>query len=108
MPGTYRASRGGFVYHVLNRRHGLSDVFHKDDFSALVNLMRAAREKVPMRLIGFCLMTNHFHLLLWRHEDGDLSRWDLTSGVMIVTTKAADMSGRIALKHFQFNQTAMI
>jgi len=75
MPGTYRASRGGFVYHVLNRRHGLSDVFHKDDFSAIVNLMRAAREKVPMRLIGFCLMTNHFHLLLWRHEDGDLSRW---------------------------------
>ena len=20
-------------------------------------------------------MTNHFHLLLWPHEDGDLSRW---------------------------------
>jgi len=31
--------------------------------------------KVPMRWTGFCLMTNHFHLLLWPHEDGDLSRW---------------------------------
>lgn len=28
-----------------------------------------------MRLIGYCLMTNHFHLLLWPHGDGDLSRW---------------------------------
>ena len=28
-----------------------------------------------MRLTGFCLMANHFHLLLWPHEDGDLSRW---------------------------------
>ena len=37
--------------------------------------MREAHEKVPMRLTGFCLLTNHFHLLLWPHEDGDLSRW---------------------------------
>jgi putative transposase len=28
-----------------------------------------------MRLTGFCLLSNHFHLLLWPHEDGDLSRW---------------------------------
>jgi len=26
-------------------------------------------------LTGFCLMINHFHLLLWPYEDGDLSRW---------------------------------
>ena len=76
MPRTSRASRGGFVYHVLNRGNGRSDVFHKDDdFAAFVNLMLEAHEKVPMRLTGFCLMTNHFHLLLWPHEDGDLSRW---------------------------------
>ena len=37
--------------------------------------MREAHEKVPMRLIGYCLMTNHFHLLLWPHKNGDLSRW---------------------------------
>jgi putative transposase len=76
MPRTSRASRGGFVYHVLNRGNGGSDVFHNDDdFAAFVNLMREAHEKVPMRLTGFCLMPNHFHLLLWPHKDGDLSRW---------------------------------
>lgn len=76
MPRTSGASRGGFVYHVLNRGNGRSAVFHKDDdFAAFVKLMRAAHHKVPMRLTGFCLMTNHFHLLLWPHDDGDLSRW---------------------------------
>jgi putative transposase len=28
-----------------------------------------------MRLVGYCLMPNHFHLVLWPHADGDLSRW---------------------------------
>ncbi|HMO14567.1 MAG TPA: transposase [Pirellulaceae bacterium] len=76
MPRTSRASRVGFVYHVLNRGNGLCDVFHQDDdFAAFVNLVREANEKVSMRLTGFCLMTNHFHLLLWPHGDGDLSQW---------------------------------
>ena len=75
MPRTSRASRGGFVYHVLNRGNGRSDVFHKKgDFAACVNLMPEAHEKAPMRLTGYCLMKNHFHLLLWPNEDEDLSR----------------------------------
>jgi putative transposase len=28
-----------------------------------------------MRLTGYCLMSHHFHLILWPHGDGDLSRW---------------------------------
>ena len=44
MPRTSRASRGGFVYHVLNRGNGRSDVFHKDDdFAAFVNLTLVKR-----------------------------------------------------------------
>ena len=76
MARTARASRGNYVYHVLNRGNGRADVFHKDeDFAAFVRLMREANEKIPVRLVGYCLMTNHFHLLLWPHGDGDLSRW---------------------------------
>lgn len=40
-----------------------------------MNLMREENEKVPMRPAGYCLMTNHFHLVLWPFHDGDLSRW---------------------------------
>ena len=28
-----------------------------------------------MRLLAYCLMPNHFHVLLWPREDGDLSRF---------------------------------
>lgn len=64
------------MYHVLNRGNGRSDVFHKaDDYVAFVDLMRESNERLPMRVVGYCLMTNHFHLLLWPHADGDLSRW---------------------------------
>ena len=28
-----------------------------------------------MRLLAWCLIPNHFHLVLWPHGDGDLSRW---------------------------------
>ena len=76
MPRTARASKGGYVYHVLNRGNGRASVFHKpDDFAAFVRLLREAHDKVPMRLTGYCLLSNHFHLLLWPHNDGDLSRW---------------------------------
>ncbi|QDU55356.1 REP-associated tyrosine transposase [Aeoliella mucimassa] len=76
MPRTARASQGGFVYHVLNRGNARGEVFHKDDdFAAFVHLMVEASERLPMRLVGYCLMPNHFHLLLWSHHDGDLSRW---------------------------------
>jgi len=76
MARTARASKGGFLYHVLNRGNGRSDVFHKDgDFLAFVNLMQDAQDRMPMRVLGYCLMTNHFHLILWPHNDGDLSRW---------------------------------
>ena len=75
MPRTSRASKGGYVYHALNRGNGRDDVFHKtDDFAAFVQLMRDAHDHVPMRLAGYCLLNNHFHLLLWPHNDGDLSR----------------------------------
>ena len=28
-----------------------------------------------MRVLSYCLMPNHFHLVLFPFEDGDLSRW---------------------------------
>jgi REP element-mobilizing transposase RayT len=42
---------------------------------AFVQLMIDANQRLAMRLTGYCLMPNHFHLLLWPYGDGDLSRW---------------------------------
>jgi putative transposase len=37
--------------------------------------MSEAREVRPMRIIAYCLMSNHWHLLLWPEGDHDLSRY---------------------------------
>lgn len=76
MPRTARASLGGWCYHVLNRGNGRAEVFHKDeDYAAFIALFEPACERLAMRMVGYCLMPNHFHLVLWPHKDGDLGRW---------------------------------
>ncbi len=32
---------------------------------------------MPLRILGYCLMPNHWHLVLWPREDGELSRFML-------------------------------
>jgi putative transposase len=61
---------------VLNRGNARSEVFHDaDDYAAFVELMVAACERVAMRIVSWCLMPNHFHLVVWPRADGDLARW---------------------------------
>jgi putative transposase len=40
-----------------------------------MTLLTDAHRRLPMRVLGYCLMPNHFHLVLWPRADGDLSRW---------------------------------
>lgn len=76
MPRTARASVGGVCYHVLNRGNAQARVFHKDgDYQAFVDLIADACERLPMRVLAYCLMPSHFHLVLWPRRDGELSRW---------------------------------
>ena len=76
MPRTARASVGNLCYHVLNRGNARQQVFFKDgDYEAFLKAMAHASVEVPMRVIGWCLMPNHFHLVLRPHQDGDLSDW---------------------------------
>lgn len=76
MPRTARASVGGICYHVINRGNGRAEVFHDSpDYQAFEALFAPACERLPMRLLAYCLMPNHFHLVLWPRGDGDLGRW---------------------------------
>ncbi len=76
MPRTARASLGGVVYHILNRGNGRTKVFHNDeDYAAFLELIAAACERLPMRVLAGCLLPNQFQLILWPRRDGDLSRW---------------------------------
>lgn len=76
MPRPARASVGGICYHVINRGNGRREVFRKDgDYEAFVKAIAHACIEIPMPVLGYCLMPNHFHLVVWPQHDGDLSRW---------------------------------
>jgi putative transposase len=76
MPRTARASVGGMWYHVLNRGNRREPVFHKPgDYDAFVEAMTDAGTRVRIDLLGYCLMPNHFHLVVRTDRDGDLGRW---------------------------------
>jgi putative transposase len=76
MPRTARAAVGGLCYHVLNRGNARAEVFRQaGDYQAFVELLRASAARLPMRVLGYCLMPTHFHVAVWPRADRDLSRW---------------------------------
>ena len=79
MPRRPRLATGGLAYHVLNRRVGRLQLFEKPaDYLAFENILSEAHQRTGVRMAAYCLMPNHWHLLLWPREDGELSemmRW---------------------------------
>ncbi len=79
MPRPKRQCAGGIVYHVLNRANGRLRIFRKRaDFEAFERVLAEGVDRVGMRLCGYCIMGNHWHMLLWPRQDGDVSefmRW---------------------------------
>jgi REP-associated tyrosine transposase len=77
MPRSARKSVGGVIYHVLNRGNGRQRLFHTaGDYDAFVALLAEVKKAVPgILILAYCLMPNHFHLVLLPRRDGDLSRF---------------------------------
>lgn len=74
MPRTARNAAGGIVYHVLNRGNNRQRIFRKDgDYAAFVQLMIDAKAHADVEVFGFCLMPNHWHLVLRPRGDRDLA-----------------------------------
>lgn len=79
MPRPLRNARGGVVYHVLNRANARMRIFRTDrDYEAFEKILVTAQERVQMRILAYCILPNHWHLVLWPRNDGDVSefmRW---------------------------------
>jgi putative transposase len=64
------------VYHVLNRANARRTLFDDDgDYAAFERVLAQACVRVSMRLLAYCVMPNHWHLVIWPRRDGDLSRF---------------------------------
>ena len=73
MPRRKRVSPDGFVQHVLNRGDHRETLFHKPgDFHAFLLALAETACRIPMRILAYCIMRNHFHLLLWPYRGVDL------------------------------------
>ncbi|HWP41498.1 MAG TPA: transposase, partial [Tepidisphaeraceae bacterium] len=76
MPRRLRQAIGGMLFHVLNRAVGREKLFRKDsDYAAFEQIIEQVHRRLPTRLLSYCLMPNHWHLVLWPREDGELSEF---------------------------------
>ena len=65
MPRTSRAAIGGVVYHALNRGNGRMKIFRKQgDYQSFIELVVEAKKRANVEIFDFCLMPNHWHLVL--------------------------------------------
>lgn len=103
-----RITKGGYFYHVFNRANGKLRIFRKaGDFVAFENILADGLLRFDMRLCGYCIMGNHWHLLLWPKNDGELSefmhwlgvthtnRWHTALPAWDIFTKAASKAFRL-------------
>ena len=83
MPRRLRVSTGGLAYHVLNRAVGRGCLFEDEaDYLAMERVIQRTHQQLPIRIVSYCLMPNHWHLVLWPKEDGELSEF---MGLLTVT-----------------------
>jgi putative transposase len=79
MPRRARNAPGGLVYHALNRGVARLPLFQKDaDYEAFERVLAEALKENPTRLLSYCLMPNHWHMVLWPMQDDELTsflRW---------------------------------
>jgi putative transposase len=79
MPRQARVAPGGLVYHVLNRTVAGLPLFRKQaDYEAFERIMIEAHQRCPLRILAWCLMRNHWHFVVWPHEEGEVTayfRW---------------------------------
>lgn len=96
MPRTSRAASGGFVYHVLNRGVGRMRLFERArDYEAFEEILGETLAKIPLRVCAFTIMPNHWHLVVWPEEDGQLGVFFQRLSVTHVTrwSRAKDRVG---------------
>jgi len=81
MPRKARSFQGNTVYHVMNRAAARAEIFRKEaDYAAFERTLEEAHARIPLRILSYVIMPNHFHLVLWpaRGDGQNLSefmRW---------------------------------
>src|SRR5947207_3410277 len=70
MPRKPRIEIGGGLYHVITRGNNRRKIFRcHDDYRKFTGLLQQQKNNLPFYLYAYCLMPNHFHLLIEMQDD---------------------------------------
>jgi len=107
MPPKLRLEYPGAIYHVMNRGDRREDIFRNDrDRQGFLATLGEACTKTGWQVHAYCLMRNHFHLVIETPRPNLVSgmKWllgfiqsDSTSGI-----SSADISSPDAIKPWQW------
>ncbi len=76
MPRNTRVDIAGEIYHVINRSNARLQIFHTDkDYQLFETVLAEAKERIDIKIFSYCVMPNHWHLVLSPKKDGDLSKF---------------------------------
>lgn len=76
MPRIARGCLERGTFHVLNRGNHRQPLFRcHDDFAVFLDLLACSVAKFEVKLYGYCLMGNHWHLVTEVATVAELSRW---------------------------------
>src|SRR5687768_12060974 len=76
MPFRRQLGTAGLIFHVLNRSAKRAELFSRPShYREFENLIIEARRQMEISLLAYCLMPNHWHLVLWPDRDGLLSKF---------------------------------
>lgn len=71
-----RADEARGIYHMLNRGNRRERIFHKqEDFEAFERIMAEALERSRIKLFAYCLLPNHWHMVVSPEVDGEMGRF---------------------------------
>ena len=75
MPRLARIVVPGVPHHVTQRGNNRQDVFFvDDDRRAYLQLLAQQAERFELRVLGYCLMTNHVHLVVIPEHEASLAK----------------------------------
>lgn len=85
MPRQARVAVADVIYHVINRVNGRAQIFDDaNSYRHFESLLLEAKELTDMRILSYCIMPNHWHLVLYPHTDrvlAEFMRWLTTTHV---------------------------
>lgn len=75
MPRKVRELEDGGIYHVFNRGNDRRNLFQdEEDYQFFLSRLLLVKQEFGSEIYHYCLMTNHFHMLMRIKKGNDLSK----------------------------------